>query len=67
MKVIAVAPEASKYFIARFWFGLSPAWRRRIARYAADVKNTYKSLSLTNSHNVSVDASLKKLLALSRA
>ena len=28
---------------------------------------TYKSLSLTKSHNVSVDASLKKLLALSRA
>ncbi|SRR5260370_39449099 len=36
-------------------------------RYVADVKNTYKLLSLTNFHDVSVDASLKKLLAFSRA
>jgi hypothetical protein len=67
MKVIAVAPEASKYSVARFRFGAFAGMAATDRRYVADVKNTYKLLSLTNFHDVSVDASLKKLLAFSRA
>jgi hypothetical protein len=49
-------------------FGLvfSPAWRRRIAERARRQKHI-QIVTLNEFHNVSVDASLKKPLALSRA